>query len=94
MDFCVEAFLGYFNYKFLLPCDYEKNGGNIRANADGAANAFGGGLALGAQFPPGPRVYMDINLGYGMAIGNARLETNDPNLELEDYRTIQQNMEK
>ncbi|MFZ1694181.1 MAG: DUF3575 domain-containing protein [Flavobacteriales bacterium] len=92
--FYVEAFLRYFNYKFLLPYDYEKNGRNIRANADGSANAFGGGLALGAQFPLGPRVYMDINLGYGMAIGNARLETNDPNLELEDYRTIQQNMEK
>ncbi|HRD52776.1 MAG TPA: DUF3575 domain-containing protein [Flavobacteriales bacterium] len=94
--FYVEAFLRYFNYKFLLPYDYEKrsDGRNIRANADGKASAFGGGLALGAQFPLGPRVYMDINIGYGMAVGNARLETNDPNLELEDYRTIQRNIEK
>jgi hypothetical protein len=92
--FYVEAFLRYFDYNFLLPYDYEKNGGKIRANADGSATAFGGGLALGAQFPLGPRVYMDLNLGYGMAVGNAHLETNDPNLELEDYQTIQQNIEK
>ena len=37
---------------------------------------------------------MDLNLGYGMAVGNAHLETNDPNLELEDYQTIQRNIEK
>ena len=92
--FYVEAFLRYFNYSFLLPYDYEKNGGKIRANADGTASAFGGGLALGVQFALASRLFLDINAGYGMAAGSAHLETNDPNLELEDYQTIQRNIEK
>lgn len=92
--FYVEAFLRYFNYDFLVPYDYDKNGRNIRANLDGQASAFGGGLGLGVQVPMGPRVFLDFNLGYGMGIGNVHLETNDPNLELEDYRTIKRNIEQ
>jgi Protein of unknown function (DUF3575) len=91
--FYLEAFTRYFNYTFLLPYDYEKEGGTIRANAEGTAAAVGGGLALGTQFSLGQRVFLDINMGYGMAVGNAHLETNDPNLDLEDYRTIQRNIE-
>lgn len=92
--FYLEAFVRYFNYNYLVPYDYEKNGGTIRANLDGTASAVGGGLALGVQFPIAPRVYLDINAGYGMAVGQAHIETNDPNLELEDYLTIKRNIEK
>jgi len=91
--FYVEAFVRYFNYSFLVPYDYDKNGRNIQANLDGTASAIGGGLALGVQFPVAPRVYLDLNLGYGMAVGDVYLETNDPNLELEDYQTIKRNIE-
>jgi hypothetical protein len=92
--FYVEAFIRYFNYKFLLPYDYDKNGGKIHANLDGTASATGGGLALGVQFALASRLFLDINAGYGMAVGKAHLETNDPNLELEDYQTIKRNIEK
>ncbi|MBL0127466.1 MAG: DUF3575 domain-containing protein [Flavobacteriales bacterium] len=93
--FYMEAFLRYFNYTYLVPYDYEKNNGTtIHANLDGTASAFGGGLALGVQFNIAPRVYMDINAGFGVATGNAHIETNDPNLELEDYLTIKHNIEK
>ena len=92
--FYMEAFLRYFNYSFLVPYDYDKNGGTIRANLDGTASAFGGGLALGAQFNLAPRVYLDINAGFGVATGNAHVETNDPNLELADYQSIKRNIEK
>ncbi|MCB9184116.1 MAG: DUF3575 domain-containing protein [Flavobacteriales bacterium] len=92
--FYVEAFMRYFNYSYLVPYDYEKNGGTIRANLDGTASAVGGGLAIGVQFALASRLYLDINAGYGMAVGQAHIETNDPNLELEDYLTIKRNIEK
>lgn len=92
--FYIEAFVRYFNYQFLLPYDYEKDGRNIRANLDGTASATGGGLALGVQFALASRLFLDINAGYGMAVGNAHVETNDPNLELEDYQAIKRNIEK
>lgn len=92
--FYLEAFLRYFNYSYLVPYDYDKNGRTIRANLDGTANAFGGGLALGVQVALASRIYLDINTGFGVASGNAHVETNDPNLELEDYLTIKRNIEK
>ncbi|MBK7382471.1 MAG: DUF3575 domain-containing protein [Flavobacteriales bacterium] len=92
--FYMEAFLRYFNYSYLVPYDYDKNGGTIHANLDGTASAFGGGLALGAQFNLAPRVYLDINAGFGVATGSAHLETSDPNLELADYQSIKRNIEK
>ncbi|MBL7980304.1 MAG: DUF3575 domain-containing protein [Flavobacteriales bacterium] len=92
--FYVEAFLRYFDYSYLVPYDYEKNGGTIRANLDGTASAMGGGLGVGVQFELGPRVYLDLNAGYGMAMGDAYIRTSDPNLEPEDYVIIKQNIEK
>ena len=92
--FYIEAFLRHFDYSYLVPYDYEKDGGTIRANLDGTASASGGGLALGFQFNLAPRLFLDINAGYGMAVGNAHIQTNDPNLDAEDYQTIKQNIEK
>lgn len=92
--FYLEAFTRYYDYNFLVPYDYDKDGGKIRANLDGTATGFGGGLALGVQVPLGTRVYLDINLGYGMAKGDVHVETNDPNLDAEDYQTIKRNIEK
>lgn len=92
--FYLEAFGRYFNYSFLVPYDYDKDGRTIAANLDGTASGMGGGLALGVQVPLGTRVFLDMNLGFGMGVGNIHLETNDPNLELEDYRSIQRNIEQ
>lgn len=92
--FYVEAFLRYFDYDYLVPYDYDKNGRTIRANLDGTASAFGGGLGIGVQFTLASRLFLDINAGYGMAMGSAHIETNDPNLEREDYLTIKRNIEK
>lgn len=92
--FYLEAFVRYYDYKYLVPYDYDKNGRTIRANLDGTASGTGGGLALGVQLPLGPRVYLDLNLGYGMASGDAHVETNDPNLDAEDYQKIKRNIEK
>lgn len=92
--FYLEAFVRYFDYNFLVPYDYDKNGRIISANLDGTASAFGGGLGLGVQFAIAPRVYMDINAGFGVGMGNIHLETNDPNLELEDYQSIKRNIEQ
>jgi hypothetical protein len=92
--FYVEAFLRYFNYSYLVPYDYDKDGTTIRANLDGTASAMGGGLGIGIQFNLAPRIYLDLNAGYGMAVGNAHVETNDPNLDAEDYITIKENIEK
>lgn len=92
--FYLEAFARYFNYSYLVPYDYDKDGRNIRANLDGTAQAFGGGLGLGVQVPLGPRVYLDINAGYGISVGSAHVETNDPNLDRDDYLTIKRNIEK
>ena len=40
--FYLEAFARYYDYTFLLPYDYDKDGQIIRANADGTANGMGG----------------------------------------------------
>jgi hypothetical protein len=92
--FYLEAFTRYYDYTFLVPYDYDKDGEIIHANLDGTASGFGGGLALGVQVPLGLRWYLDINLGYGMASGDAHVETNDPKLDAEDYQTIKRNIEK
>ncbi len=92
--FYLEVFLRYFNYNFLVPYEYEKNGGIINANLDGNVSAFGGGLGLGVQVELSPRVYLDFNVGYGMGIGTVYLKTNDPNLDRDDYLTIKRNIEK
>lgn len=92
--FYLEVFARWFNYTYKVPYDYEKNGENIRAALDGTASAIGGGLSLGGQFRLAPRLYLDVYAGYGMSIGNAHVETNDPRLELEDYRTIKRNIEQ
>ncbi|MCC6840856.1 MAG: DUF3575 domain-containing protein [Flavobacteriales bacterium] len=92
--FYVEAFLRYFNYSYLVPYDYEKNNGTIHANLDGTASGMGGGLGIGIPFDLASRVFLDFNLGYGMAMGEAHVETNDPNLEPADYQTIKTNIEQ
>lgn len=92
--FYIEGFMRYFSYNFLVPYEYEKNGGIINANLDGKASAFGAGVGLGVQVNLAPRVFLDFNAGFGLAMGNVHLETNDPNLELEDYRTIKRNIEQ
>ena len=92
--FYVEAFGRYYDYTFLVPYDYEKNGGTIQANLDGTAKGIGGGLAIGVQIELGPRVYMDINGGYGYGSGDIHVETNDPNLDAADYESIARNIEQ
>lgn len=92
--FYVEAFARYYDYTFLVPYDYEKNGSTIRANLDGTANGMGGGLALGVQIELGPRVYLDINAGYGMGSGDVHVDTNDPALDAADYQSIKRNIEQ
>ncbi len=92
--FYVEAFARYYDYTFLVPYDYDKNGRIIPANLDGTATGYGGGLALGVQFELGPRIYLDLHAGMGYGIGNIHLRTNDPQLELEDYRSIARNIEQ
>lgn len=92
--FYLEAFTRYYNYTYLVPYDYEKNGGTIRANLDGTANGFGGGLALGVQLELGPRIYLDLNAGFGAGVGDMHVETNDPNLDAADYQKIKKNIEE
>ncbi len=92
--FYVEAFLRYFDYSYLVPYDYEKDGSTIRANLDGTASAMGGGLGMGVQLKLAPTVYLDLHAGYGMAVGDAHVQTSDPNLDAEDYLIIKQNIEK
>lgn len=92
--FYLEAFVRYYNYTFLVPYDYEKNGSNIRANLDGSANGFGGGLALGGQFKLAPHLYLDIYGGMGVGSGDIHMETNDPNLDAQDYQNIKKNIEE
>lgn len=92
--FYVEAFARYYDYTFLVPYDYDKNGSIIHANLDGTAKGMGGGLALGVQIELGPRVFLDINAGYGMGSGDVHLDTNDPNLDAADYQSIKRNIEQ
>lgn len=92
--FYIEAFARYYDYTFLVPYDYDKDGQIISANLDGTATGMGGGLALGVQLELGPRVYLDFNAGYGYGVGDIHVETNDPNLELEDYQSIARNIEQ
>lgn len=92
--FYVEAFGRYFNYTYEVPYDYQKNDRTIRAALDGTASAIGGGLALGVQFNLASRLFLDINGGYGMAVGSAHVETSDPNLDRADYEKIKRNIEK
>lgn len=92
--FYLEAFGRYYNYSFEVPYDYEKNERTIRAALDGTANGMGGGLALGVQVALASRLYLDLHAGYGMGVGQVHVETNDPNLELEDYLSIKRNIEQ
>ncbi|MCB0810053.1 MAG: DUF3575 domain-containing protein [Flavobacteriales bacterium] len=92
--FYVEGFLRYYNYSYLVPYDYEKNGSTIRANLDGTADGVGGGVALGGQFALAPRLYLDLFAGLGIANGNMHVETNDPNLDAEDYAKIARTIEE
>ncbi len=92
--FYIEAFGRYYDYTFQVPYDYDKNGRTIAAALDGTASGMGGGLALGVQLELGPRVYLDLNAGYGYGVGDIHVETNDPNLELEDYLSIARNIEQ
>lgn len=91
--FYLEGFLRYYNYTYLVPYDYEKNESTIRANLDGTADGFGGGLALGGQFALAPRLYLDVFAGFGIASGNMHVETNDPNLDAADYAKIGKTIE-
>lgn len=92
--FYLEGFLRYYNFNYLVPYDYDKDGRNINANLDGQAVGFGGGLAIGGQFALAQRVFMDIYGGFGVANGNIHLETNDPNLDAQDYQDIKRNIEE
>lgn len=92
--FYIEAFGRYYDYSFMVPYDYDKNGSTIHANLDGTATGKGGGLAIGVQFPLAPRVYLDIHTGYGMGVGDVHLETNDPNMDAADYQNIKQNIDE
>jgi hypothetical protein len=92
--FYVEAFARYYDFTYLVPYDYTKEGKDISANLDGTASAIGGGLAIGGQFSLGQRVFLDINTGFGFAKGDIHLETNDPNLDAEDYADIKRNIEE
>lgn len=92
--FYLEAFGRYYDYSYLVPYEYDKNGATIHANLDGTANGLGGGLALGVQFNLAPRVYLDIHAGYGMGVGDIHLQTNDPNLDATDYQNIKMNIEE
>lgn len=92
--FYLEAFGRYFNYTYKVPYDYEKNGGTIRAALDGTASAAGGGLGLGVQFSLASHLFLDINGGFGVASGNAHVETSDPNLDRTDYEKIKHNIEE
>ncbi|MCC6937782.1 MAG: DUF3575 domain-containing protein [Flavobacteriales bacterium] len=92
--FYLEAFTRYYNYTYLVPYDYEKNGGQIRANLDGTANGFGGGLTIGVQLQLAPRIYLDINSGFGVGSGDMHVETNDPNLDAADFQNIKRNIEE
>ncbi|NND94469.1 MAG: DUF3575 domain-containing protein [Flavobacteriales bacterium] len=92
--FYMEAFLRYYDYEYLVPYEYEKDGRTILANLDGTANAFGGGISFGGQFSLSPRVYLDIYLGMGVGSGNIHVETNDPELDADDYQTIKTEIEE
>ncbi|MBT8326217.1 MAG: DUF3575 domain-containing protein [Bacteroidia bacterium] len=90
--FYVEVFARHYNYDFLIPYDYDKSGGTIVANAVANAKAYGGGLVIGNQFQFGKMFVLDIYAGAGMGVGNAHAETNDPNLDAQDFQDIKQEM--
>lgn len=92
--FYLELYTRYFNYNFQVPYDYEKNSGTVNANADGTASAFGGGLALGTQIPLGKIFVIDLYAGLGMGVGKAHLETNDENLDAQDFADIKAEMDQ
>ena len=92
--FYFEVFARYYSYSFEIPYDYDKNGSNIRAYADGTANAFGGGVVIGTQVPLGKMFVLDFYGGIGLGIGNAHAETNDPNLDKEDFADIKKEMDE
>ena len=92
--FYVELFTRHYNYDFKIPYDYEKNGSTILANADANAKAYGGGLVIGNQFSLGKLFVLDIYAGAGMGVGNAHAETNDPNLDAQDFANIKKEMDE
>ena len=92
--FYIELFTRYYDYDFLLPYEYTKDTREINANLDGNAKAFGGGIAFGGQFELGPRVFLDVFAGFGIASGDVHLQTNDPNLDAEDYLDIKRNIDE
>ncbi len=91
--FYLEVFARYYNYSFQIPYDYEKNGGTINANADGTANGVGGGLVIGTQIPLGKIFVLDLFAGLGLGVGSAHAETNDPNLDAQDFQDIKAEMD-
>jgi hypothetical protein len=90
--FYLELFTRYYNYDFQIPYDYEKNNGTITANADANASAFGGGIVIGSQVALGKMFVLDFYAGAGMGLGKFHAETNDPNLDEQDYADIKQEM--
>ncbi|MFY0644853.1 MAG: DUF3575 domain-containing protein [Bacteroidia bacterium] len=92
--FYFEVFARYFSYNFEIPYDYDKNGSNIRAYANGSASAFGGGVVIGTQVPIGKMFVLDFYGGLGLGVGNAHAETDDPNLEEEDFADIKKEMDE
>jgi hypothetical protein len=91
--FYLELWTRFYRYTFEIPYDYRKNGKDITAYANGKASAFGGGLNIGTQIGLGPLFVLDFFAGFGMGVGSARAETNDPNLDEQDYADIKAEME-
>ena len=92
--FYVEPFLRFFGFDYKVPYDYEKNNTTIRAFADGEASGWGGGLGFGTSFDIAPRIFLDINLGFGIAQGDIYVITSDPNLDAQDYQDIKAKIEE
>ena len=92
--FYMEAFTRFSSYTFDIPYDYEKDGATIQAAAVGTANTVGGGLVLGTQVPLGPMFVLDFYLGAGMGLGNAHAETDDPQLDAQDFADIKAEMDQ
>ncbi len=91
--FYLELFTRHYNYDFEIPYDYEKNNGTITANAVANAKAFGGGLVVGSQFHLAKKFVLDLYAGAGMGVGNVYAETNDPNLDEQNFQDIKQEMD-
>ncbi|MBR9859258.1 DUF3575 domain-containing protein [bacterium] len=91
--FYMELFTKYYNYGFEIPYDYEKNNSTVMTAAVGKASAIGGGLSAGTQISLGKLFVLDFYAGLGLGYATARAETNDPQLDAQDYADIKEEMQ-